>query len=427
MRGLEFCVSDFPPSENIVKHGIATFARLALVMGVLVPVAWAQKPPAPNPPPAPPPNRPAPNPDLMNAQPIESRENYILFLQGRVATTDGTTLPNDVLVERVCNAKVRQQVHATSRGDFSMQLGSKFDSILDASGDAPSQNSLSNRNSDLGIPRRELANCELRASVAGFSSSVVNLVDLDGMSSINVGAIVVQRREKIEGATLSASAYKAPKDAIRAYEKGMEATKKGRLLDAEKYFGKAVEIYPTYSNAWFQLGTILQKEHQKDAARTAFTRATTSDSRFLPPYLSLASMAFEAQNWKDVRDFTNHILDLDPSHRVSGYILDLDSSNYGEAYFYNAVANYRLKKFEEAEKSALKAERLDLPTHFPQVHLLLAEIFARKNNYDMAVIETRTYLELAPHAKNTEQVRERLAKLEQLNASAPAGEKPVQD
>lgn len=395
-------------------------------MGFLAPVAWGQKPPAPNPPPTPPPNRPTFNPDLINSQPTEPRENYILFLQGRVATTDGTTLPNDVVVERICNAKVRQQVHATSRGDFSMQLGSKFDSILDASGEGPSQSALSNKNSDLGIPRRELANCELRASISGFSSSVVNLVDLDGMASINVGAIVVQRREKVEGLTLSASAYKAPKNAISAYEKGLEAAKKNKLAEAQKYFGKAVEIYPAYTNAWFQLGTVLQKEQQKDGARSAFTQATTSDSRFLPPYLSLAIMAFEAENWREVLSFTDHIVDLDPLHHAPGYVLDLDSSDYAEAYFYNAVANYRLKKFEEAEKSGLKAEHIDMLTHFPQVHLLMAEIYARKNNYDMAVIETRTYLELTPQAKNTEQVRERLAKLEKLNGAA-AGEKGVQE
>jgi len=59
-----------------------------------------------------------------------------MFLMGRVATNDGTAVPNDVLVERICNANVRQQVHATSRGDFSMQMGSMTDSFLDASASA---------------------------------------------------------------------------------------------------------------------------------------------------------------------------------------------------------------------------------------------------------------------------------------------------
>jgi tetratricopeptide (TPR) repeat protein len=350
-----------------------------------------------------------------------------MFLQGRVATNDGTSMPNDVLVERVCNAKVRQQVHANSRGDFSMQLGSKFDSMLDASGSGPSQDSLSSKNSEMGIPRRELANCELRASIAGFRSSVINLVDLNDFSSLEVGTIVVERREKIEGLTLNAAAYKAPKGAISAYEKGMEAAKKGKLPEAQKYFGKAVEIYPAYSYAWFQLGRVLRKDQQKDAARSAFAQAVTIDSRFLPPFVSLASMAYEAKNWLEVLQYTNHVLDRDPLGHVAGDVLDLDSSDYTEAYFYNSAANYNLKRFAEAEKSGLKAERLDLVSRVPQVHLLLAEIFTRKKSYDMAIVELRTYLELVPHAKNVEQTRERLARLEKLNASAPGGEKQLRN
>jgi regulator of sirC expression with transglutaminase-like and TPR domain len=67
-----------------------------------------------------------------------------------------------------------------------------------------------------------------------------------------------------------------------------------------------------------------------------------------------------------------------------------------------------------------------LPTRFPQLHLLLGEIFARKNDYAIAISEIQTYLELVPHAKDADQIRERLAKLEQLNGSVSASEKPVQ-
>ncbi len=185
-----------------------------------------------------------------------------------------------------------------------------------------------------------------------------------------------------------------------------------------------MKLYPNSANAWFQLGSVLQKENEKDAARKAYTQATTVDSKFLPPYLSLASMAFETGNWTEVRDLTGHILDLDPLNHVSGYILDLDPVNYADAYFYNAMANYKLNKFEDAEKSGLKAEHVDLRTHFPQLHLLLAEIFARKNNYAMAIAQIQTYLELVPHAEDADRVREQLAKLEKLNGSASTSEKP---
>jgi len=118
------------------------------------------------------------------------------------------------------------------RGDFSMELGSMADSYLDASGDRSPQYGQASKVPGMGISRLELINCELRAKVSGFQSSVISLVELTPMSStMNVGAIVVHRATKIKGMTLSAAPYKAPRDARRAYEKGLEAERNGRLAD----------------------------------------------------------------------------------------------------------------------------------------------------------------------------------------------------
>lgn len=408
----------------MMSHCMRIFVVLALAMGLLVPVALTQKPPVP---PSTPPNRPA-APPPPGSQPVQPREDLVMFLQGRVATDDGTPVPHDAVVERVCNNKVLQQVYASSHGDFSMQLGSRADSFLDASGDPPSQSG-ANKDSMMGIPRRELANCELRAMVSGFHPSAISLMGLTPDSSgMEVGAIVVHRAIKTKGMTLSAAPYKAPNDARRAYEKGLEAERKSRLAEARQYFEKAVEIYPKFANAWFHLGAVLQNLAQKESARTAYTHATTIDSKFLPPYLSLASMAYEAEDWTQVLELTDHILDLDPFKyaNVPGYIVDLDSQDYAEAYFYNSFANYKLNKIEDAEKSGLRAERLDLRPRFPQLHLLLAKIFARRKNYATAILETKIYLELAPHSKNEDQVREWLAKLEKLNGPVSGSEKTDQ-
>jgi tetratricopeptide (TPR) repeat protein len=238
-----------------------------------------------------------------------------------------------------------------------------------------------------------------------------------------VGAIVVQRATKVEGMTLSATPYNAPKDAVKAYEKGSEAERNGQLANARKYFEQAVQIYPEYASAWFKLGSILQKDHQNEAARKAYMQATTINPKFVPPYLFLAEIAVDSQNWTEVLQFTGRILELDPLNKtnITGYIVDLDPVNYAEAYFYNAVANFKLNHIDEAEKSALLAEHIDLRTRFQeQLHLLLAEVFTRKENYAAAVLELRTYLELAPQAKDADQVRERLAKLEKLSSAASA-------
>ena len=126
------------------------FVELTLAVGFLVPVALAQKPPAPAPPPATPPSQPA-NRTPSSAPPGQPREDLVMFLLGRVATDDGTPVPHDVLVERVCNSNVRQQVYATSGGDFSMQLGSMTDSYLDATGDRSPQYGQASKVSGMGI------------------------------------------------------------------------------------------------------------------------------------------------------------------------------------------------------------------------------------------------------------------------------------
>jgi len=408
-----------------MSRHIRKFFVLGIAIALLVPVTVAQKPPAPAPAPTPTPSTPPSNsatPAPLNSDPSQSREDLVMFLRGRIATPDGARVPHDLLVERVCNNRVRQQVYASLHGDFSMQLGSRTDNFPEGSAEASSPNGVANRNSDMGISRRELTTCDLRVSAPGFQSRVISLMGVDSFGgSIDVGAVVVQRAGKVEGATLSA---KAPKDATKAYDKGLQAEKNGKLADADKYFETAVELSPSSANAWFQYGTVLQKENQQDAARKAYTQATTIDTRFLPPYMSLASMAYQDGKWTEVLDLTGHILDFDPLNRVAvnNYILDLDPSNYADAYFYNAMANYKLNKIEDAEKSALKAEHQDLVTHFPQVHLLLAEISARKGNYAVAIGQMQTYLALAPHAKDADRVREQLAKLEKLNGSN--GEKP---
>jgi outer membrane protein assembly factor BamD (BamD/ComL family) len=408
-----------------MTHRLRIFVVMAIATVILAPVTLAQRTPTPAPPPTrqPPsaPNSPA-NAPFPNSGPVQTREDLVMFLRGRIKTNDGGPVPNDMLIERFCNNRVRQEVYASSHGDFSMQLGSRNDSFPEASADSTAPNGVTGNDRLMGIPRRELITCELRASASGFYPRVVNLMEVDSHdNNIDVGTIVMQRGTKTEGSTISAIPYKAPKEARTAYEKGLHAERTGKLAEAQKYFEKSVAIYPASPHAWFHLGTVLEEQNQNDAAQKAYTQSTNIDTKFLPPYLSLASMAYAKQNWTDVRDLTGHILDLDPLNRadVTSYILDLDQRNYVDAYFYNALANYNLNKLDDAEKSARKAEHVDLLPRFPQVHLLLADIYTRKNRYSSAISELQLYLELLPNANDANQAREQLAKLQTLNAPPP--------
>ena len=416
-----------------MNYGSRIFVVLALLIGLCVPSALAQKPPAP-PPPTAPPSSTSPNgpgiPAPSGPQPIQPDEDLVTFLLGRVTTGDGTALPSDTSVQRICNNRVRQQVYASLQGDFSMQLPTTGDSFVDASGDGDTRVGLPRNGLLTGIPRRDLANCELRATASGFRTASVFLagVTTSGSGSIDVGKIVVDRVAKVQGATLNAAPYNAPPNARKAYERGLDAEKNGKLASARESYEKAVALYPKYTRAWFHLGSVLEKDNQKAAAYAAFTRSTAIDTRYLPPYLSLSVLACQAENWTEAVALTEHILSigiLKPAN-AGGYVVDFDPVNLGEAYFYNAFANFKLDKMEAAEKSAIQAENhADLRNRFPQVHLLLADIFYRKKNYLGAIEEMRSYLQLVPNGKETDQVREQLAKWEQLSAATPSTQKPA--
>jgi tetratricopeptide (TPR) repeat protein len=405
---------------------------MALAMGFFPPLASAQKRPPPPPPSTP--VQPA-TPSPSQPTPPVVPEDLVLLLHGRIATNDGTPLPNNALVERICKNQVRQQVYASSHGDFTMQMGSNSNSFVDATGRADSdsasqQTPAAKRASMEGIPRRDLMDCELKATVGGFRSNSISLAELTPSDrSIDVGAIVVERVAKIKGMTLDARPYKAPPNARKAYEKGLEAESSGKLFEARKYFEQALDLYPQHAAAWFQLGKIFEKQNQSDSARAAYTKSTSLDMKFVPPRLALAAMAYEAKNWTELLQLTAYIIDRDFLNHgdVAGYLLDLDEVNPAEAYFFNAVANYKLNKTEEAEKSARKAEHVDLRHNFPQLHVLLAKILAGKKNYAVAISELHTYLAFVPHPKDEDEVRQYLAGLEELNRAAQNSEKPVQN
>src|SRR5690242_488454 len=97
-----------------MSHGIRILVVLAIAVAFLAPETVAQKPPAPAPPPPSPtaPSRSA-TPFPASSEPNQPREDLVMFLRGRVATQDGALIPHDMLVERVCNNRVRQDVYAS--------------------------------------------------------------------------------------------------------------------------------------------------------------------------------------------------------------------------------------------------------------------------------------------------------------------------
>jgi tetratricopeptide (TPR) repeat protein len=256
-----------------------------------------------------------------------------------------------------------------------------------------------------------LANCELRAKLAGFRSQIINLANHRAMDNPDVGVILLHRIAESEGSTVSAVSLAAPKDARKAFDKGRDALKKHKTDDAAKDFQKAVELYPAYATAWYELGRIQMEKGDRDGARQSFEASAKSDAKYVAPLVEIALLDAQAQHWDQLADITGKAAKLDPF-------------DYPQVFLMNAVANFNMRDLDSAEKSAREAERLDTRHQFPRTWHLMGLILAQKHDYAAAAEEFRSYLKFAPGAADAGDVRKQLDEVEKITAqTAP----PKQD
>jgi tetratricopeptide (TPR) repeat protein len=248
-----------------------------------------------------------------------------------------------------------------------------------------------------------LMDCELRARLPGYRSQSVSLANRRPMDPPDVGIILLHRMGESEGSTISASSLNAPKDAKKAYEKGMDSLKKRKSDDAVKSFEKAVDVYPKYATAWNELGRLQMAKGDPETARKSFESAVAADPKFVPPYLEMAMIEWKGEKWDQVADLT-------------GKVIKLDSFDYPQAHFLNALSNYYLKNMDVAEKSARETLRLDTRKQYPTTMRLLGVILATKQDYTGAAEQFKAYLAAAPEAQDAATVRSQLSQVEKLLA-----------
>jgi tetratricopeptide (TPR) repeat protein len=258
-----------------------------------------------------------------------------------------------------------------------------------------------------------LFGCELKAVAPGFRSSSLELSTYRAEEPV-VGKLVIERMDRVQGTMISATTAAAPKDAQKAFKKGLDLEKKGKFDEAQQQFTAATTQYPRFAEAWLEAGRIYLRQSQPDAAKNAFQQAINADSKFATPYVSLASIEAVHQNWTEAA-------------RLSDQAITLDPIDFPNGYFYNSVANYNLGKLDVAEKSARKAATLDSQHRLPQIQSLLGRILLMKKDYPGALDNFRTYLKSAPNAADAEDIRRQVQTLEQAAASSPATARPPQN
>ena len=335
-----------------------------------------------------------------------------ILMSGKVEVDDGTPLPAPAAIRTVCKEQKRLVTYTDAKGAFSFTLGasSARDGVFDASMSATGGSPFGNTPSPLHN-QREWRWCGIQADLPGFSSEVVELTSrTDSFHAGNIGSLVLHRINSVAGITVSATSAAAPNAAQKALEKGLEQEKDKQWDAAQDSLPKAVQIYPKYAVAWFELGRVQTEKKDVADAKKSFAQSLAADSHYVNPYLGLTQIAAFEQNWHELADLTSKVTALSPASSP-------------QIWFYNSVANYNLNNLAEAEKSAREGIRIDREHHLPRLEHMLATVLMGEHDYAGANEHMQNYLRLASSPAETAEAQNGLAEIAKhlLPATAAAG------
>lgn len=307
-------------------------------------------------------------------------------LLGKVTVEGEPLLWNPILVSVMCNGTAVYTTQTDPKGNFAI-------ANVTVPGTVTAQNDQQRQ------METHYEGCAVQASFTGFHSDSITITPHNLRDDPNLGTVTLSRAgARDSGTAVSSTTQAAPAGAVKAFEKARTELLEQKPERAEKDLEKAVQVYPSFAEAWYQLGRLQQAENSGDA-RNSFTKAVAADPKFVLPYEPLAGMAAQDGQWQDVADDTSHALQLDPVGTVN-------------IWYWNGLANYQLGKVDVAEASILKALAMD-PSHtVPNTEQLLAVILAAKADYAGALIHLHNCLTYFQSGPNTDLLKQQIALLE---------------
>ena len=333
---------------------------------------------------------------LINPLQVVGQVNFRqLYLSGEVTLPDGSPPPELAQMELICRGQVQPQEYAKEDGSFNFAVGENTAGSISARGGGSIAGSTGEDRSFVSM-----AHCQVRASLTGYSSSVIQLGRRSVFESPDIGTIVLtplgEAGELERDPMVSVSTLKAPEEAVKSYEKAKEELfqEKPNAKKATKELEKAVKEYPDFSAAWYLLGEARVIRNEPEEAREALRKAIETDPGFATPHITLALLELGQKDYEAAAKASDLALELVPDH--------------AEAYYYNGVAYANIGDLERGKASLEVIAKSPHADKFPKTFYLLGTICARLGDLEGSVSHYSRYIELEPDSTIANGVRQQL-------------------
>lgn len=181
-----------------------------------------------------------------------------------------------------------------------------------------------------------------------------------------------------------------PEPALKAYQKGVDASLKNDNAAAAEQLQQALTIHPNFGLAQNELGMVYLKQGDFEKAISNFVAAEKNLPASATPFLNHGIALVEQKKFSDAKKPLQEALKR--------------NAKLGSAQMYLGIAAIGLKELPEAEAAFLKAVKIGGDS-VARAHYYLGGIYWNRKENKKAVEELETYLKMRPNAPDAERLK----------------------
>lgn len=239
--------------------------------------------------------------------------------------------------------------------------------------------------------------------------NLISVSSVPGRGSVSEQVDFYLNPKKVNRGPLAAPgvifAQDIPKDAKKFYEQGIDYLEDKKEIEGFESLKKAIEIFPTYYLALDRLGTEYVVRGYYRPAYVILSKSVEVNPKSFSSIFGLGLALYNLNELKQAEENLRNAIKI-----------YADSPN---VYLWLGIVLLKNKNLSEAETALLQANKLS-KGRLADAHFQLARLYGEQNKYKEAATELELFLKYNPDAKDSEKIKQAIAKLreKEMNKSA---------